>query len=898
MVISFRFLLLFSCLVVFIISCCYGQTSTTTITPPNSLYAPAFRTSIETVGCGVNADWFQTPCFNSRQYATQFYFPNNTKITQNGFLSLSAAQKTNSGGFNVYGGLDSNYILNILVPTGLPIGAIQTIVPAGVPTNVQGNWAVSVIDSAQTMVFFGSQHSAGAAVIVFSIDTNGNLTQSSTPVDLTGTGLTNLSCGYFNPSNGAVYLGGSNGVVVKVDSASLLATVVDTGGAVGGIQCITGSNGKMTFASDQGELIAVQGSTSGADTLLGSNTIPNEAFGGACGATATYTLFAGFSSGNIYQVSIPGVQVGSITTSPTTPTVLYSLSNLLPNGYYYASAMNQDRSAFYIASTQASLPLIYRVTETIYEFRLYSDRFDYNSAITNSRQNSLTNIYAAASINNNIIWGTQINQDQNYTSGQNLFAGGLFFMVSSSLSSLADTNYLLPNRSIPVGPSSAIGVAGSIADAEQFIQSPDLLVACGIGQYPGTAPNPVPPRGPITTYLRGSTAVGDKHGGNFVNNQTMAIRLVAIDELSQNYFAEDGSNTTFANSTNHLIYRSVPFFDSSLAPWTGTIEHSVMNWVLGSEYPYPVPPNIVVNKTNAFILPPSKRDLRTPQQVRRAQSFLNRQDKNAKLEKRLNIAGSSLPGYSAFNVNLQTFDTLFNPPVPVYFPYDPAHNGTYIYNTTTRTLQYTFTLNSWTFLQFPRSQPDVPTLRLNLALGFGSTGSNLAAVTTTLVPYYNITGSTFDDHIFAEKTTFQMGTCYWTLFLPQVAFNSPGGLIPTTYPTTYDNQTGIISVYLPNSQVTNINGQPKGPAQSYTFFVEYEYNPPPSFSDNTSHTPLYKQLIPLYVVVGFFCILCFCIVCIALTVGLIVGIVKYRRWKDKTVEDKFSKSEKMLGNDL
>jgi len=902
------FKLVAAILVLYVVAC-YGQNSTIS----SSVFAPSFRTSPITSTCGSDKYWFQTPCFTSRQYATSFYQPSsNTAITGSGFLSLVVVNKTNGNGPNIYAGLTTNYILNIQLPTSTPITTVQTITPNIASGGVVGNWTVSVMDTDQTIVLFGSSSRNGATIVKFIISDSGLLNQSAT----TNLAINNLASGYYNPSTKFFYFGGDAGALFKVDPNTLASSKVQFGSSnPGSIQCIIGSGNNMLSADSVGNIFATVSVAGAVDDFTGNLTIPSEGFGGACGSTTSYGIFVSLAKSIIYQISYPGVSIGGVTYSATNPTVAYSLSGLMPNGYFFTSAMNADSTAFYVASTQQNLPINARVSEIIYEFRLYPTRIDFSSAVNNPKQGSLTNIYSSASIGNTILWGTSINTaNTNFTQGVPYYSGMIVFMVSSSLGSLPVTNKLSPTYKIPNAPSNNIGQVGSIADTSQFIANGNLLVANGIGVYPqGSTPSPVAPRGPLTTYLRGSNTEGVLNGGDYLGNQTMAIQLLGIDEHSLNYFldAESDNENETVTTINPLVYRSVPFLSSADAPWSGSIVSPHISWVLGNDYPYPIPPSVSQVNGSVLVAPGSttKPATNTSTSTRSAIDYkINQAEyiqnfdtetaggQQGSRKRALNYAGASIPGYSQFGVDLYIYDSIKNLPGTIVYNYDPLRNLSVGYNTTSRTMAYTVSVTSWTFLQL---QKDLSSIRINLTLGFGSNSTELVSVTTESIPYNNISTSTYSNRTFMIRTTFQMNTCYWTLVLPQLATIYPGGLVPTTFPTTYNNQTGIVSIYLPTFATTSFFGQTKGVVQTYTFYVEYEYNPPPfNPGDLTSPTPTWKKLIPLYIVVGICVGLILCIVCIALIVGLVIGIIKFRRWRDKVIEDKLDKSEKMLGDNF
>jgi hypothetical protein len=454
----------------------------------------------------------------------------------------------------------------------------------------QTNLIYAISDGANYVAFL----SASGIVTKYPILSTGLLNPSAaTTVDTVLGTISTLSAIASLPT--VYFASGSN--VVSVDLSQMTATTAvdvntDLTSTVTNIVCGgLGSNGDILYASDNG-IIFGYSTTGGAP--INPPLVTTETFSGACAVKAsTYGVFVSSTSRKLYQVSFPGTN--------TAPAIQYTIENIgqspqVPG----AGATNADQSAFYFPTytkNGGGHP------DNIYEFALFPNQVDFYSVT----QPDVTDIFFV----NPVAFSPQYSNVVYI--GTN---GPLSNFYTFNLRSITYTNStrlrLYPDYSLPTNPTGPNGKVNAIGDQTQTATNGDLIIGDGLTTLGNqNTSGAIPGSGPVTAYFRGTQSDAPAHGGLANTDSGLSLKLVSLDEVTL-----PGSGVTLPNNGTTVLIRSIPFFNSDLAPWfiSQTIQPSGSSgpttgyqWSVGNtltinsaanQYNYMIPPYLsVVNNS-------------------------------------------------------------------------------------------------------------------------------------------------------------------------------------------------------------------------------------------------------------------------------------------------------------
>jgi len=206
-------------------------------------------------------------------------------------------------------------------------------------------------------------------------------------------------------------------------------------------------------------------------------------------------------------------------------------------------------------------------------------------------------------------------------------------------------------------------------------------------------------------------------------------------------------------------------------------------------------------------------------------------------------------------------------------------------NAETVSVQLVF--SNWAFLSKENG------LRFHFVIGAGSDGTATGDPVITEITGDNTTNPAGDNFVFFEVADIPIPNGIATVTLPQF------GILTTNRGSGFPTEPGTnFTAHLVNGNEIEISSIiPNFQQVIYTFTVSYTYIPPPVppkvFSSSSS-----LDLTPLWIVLGCVGGCCLLIIIIILIVAAIVGLVKYLRWREKTIENKFEKTERMMNEDL
>eukprot|EP01088_Endostelium_zonatum_P009319 TRINITY_DN22517_c0_g1_i1.p1 TRINITY_DN22517_c0_g1~~TRINITY_DN22517_c0_g1_i1.p1 ORF type:complete len:830 (+),score=171.48 TRINITY_DN22517_c0_g1_i1:55-2544(+) len=784
--------------------------------------------------CDSNARLRPTlPCFKGGN--GPFTFPSTT-------ISNSTVPKISS-----LLGMDIAGVRTLYVGNPNLIQVVRPNQPFGNSTTVTGVTIQNFTTSFTPNGPFVGSFSDGATYVAF-VNSAGLVAKFPMFADgtLNATGAVTLVTGITNPTTlvttalPIVVIAGSATVAV-VDIAALTVNVTAItlpNGQTGTINCgvaVSTDSTILYFSTSSGQVFSFNRVLG---VVINSIAITNDLFSRSCAARpGLYAVF--FSTiGNVYQVA-------------------YSTGNLANASYISAgvgiqgtaqivgvSATNADNSAVYVVTYTPGGSSLY--LDTIYEFRLYDETYDFSAVIQEDQASPLVfwdpttisplvgqSLYIGAS-------GSQIPRVYE------LFVPSTYNLTGNPNATLP--SHLVPDYSLPRNPTGPEGKLNSIGDVTRTLTNGDLIFANGVGLFPtvtNDTTSSIPSRGPIVTYIRGTQTEAPNHGGS-PNVNGISLKLVSLDEVS----------TTASGGIN--VVKTMPFYNTADAPWVRdssqnqyqngqTAGVTGITWTSGltntvdlaaNNYnylvpPYAVPVNGSIPRRNRV---PTKRSPQGPNQ--------------------------NTNGYVGMTVTLSTYSTNAT----------MAQVAGVNYNVSSRTFLYQFSIINYPF----RSNNF---LRLNIAVGLGidgntSLGATVLGANTTLaplIPGYVISTESAD----------------WTLLLPQSATVN-FQRITSPYNCSYDISQQIISAYLPFASANS--------TIQYLLALEYDYvSPPPISPDNQDGGG--PKLLPLWIVIGVVGGL----VIIAIIIAIIVIIVVYKVAGDKIkawiVDSQFDQTEGALRED-
>lgn len=788
--------------------------------------SPVFRVS-PYGQCGVSTLRTDAPCFaNSGNPIYDFY---NITTTAQQIKSIVVIPFQTATYY--YLGMNTNEIWVVARDSSNQFTYIQNV------TAPASNWAFGFTDTTNSYVAFVSQ-GTGSTVAKYQITVNGTLV---TPPSTVNAGVNNVqSVVYREPF---AWVAGGAGAIAKIDlngvNVSSTVNVATTIPTVGTIQCAavgSTSTPDILYASSAGVVFFYHTSTDTVDAT--SATVTGESFSTACGAKGnSYGIFFGASSGKLYQFNFPSG--ASTLSSPN-----FIIENVGVGKSSTSAITNTDQTGLYLFTytNTGSIP------DTIYEFYLSPSSVDFSSVIqpTSPDQDPYyRNVFATYLIGTTIYISTSI------ANFPRIYQFTIPSTLARATNSSKPSTLLYADYSLPENPTGPNGKTNSIADVGQTAGNGDLLLGNGVASVtvPANSSISIPSRGPVITYLRGTKSVPPARGGAANTDAALALRLVSLDEVSTPGVVVNGSAL-------YNLKRSMPFYSADIAPWYQKLAIKPDGTtVTGTQWEIGVTSNLADSAHQyAYLVPPY------PQVVNNSVSR----------PKSSRIANQFTSGYVSFLLQQEVF--LPNTTM--------IQLNNVMYNVTTRTFRYAFTINSWQFLSASNY------LRLNLILGIGPDGNGTVAV-------FNADGNGTTTNSQLTSYVIVADSAEWTLVLPQ-SLISNGAVVNVSAPTVYDPSTNVISVFIPYSVDPQNAG--KSGNQTYTLLLEYSYIAPPlpSASIQDGGGP---HLLPLWIVLG---VLGF-IVIVGIIIAIIVIIVVYRLvWKNQTeyeIRSTFDKTENALDRD-
>jgi len=565
-----------------------------------------------------------------------------------------------------------------------------------------------------------------------------------------------------------------------------------------------------------------------------------------------YALFVSTTTAPSRSTGPQSIYQYSYSRDTSIISVDYTVDNVGVSGQIPAPAVtNSDNSAMYFVMYTPGGSVDH--LDTIYEFRLRDDTFDFNSVtqedyVIDPRYSILLPFFQnptviSTLVNNSVYIGA--NPQGGVARFYELLVPATY---PADAANTTIVSHMVPDYTLPANPNGLGGKINSVADstADSF-GNQDIFFSNGVGSYP-TAPlntsTTFPARGATTTYIRGTQTEAPNHGGQ-INPNGISLKLISLDEVS-----------TFNGLT---LVKSLPILNSNEAPWSnnkdlyqfanGPNYATGTTWTIGitdsptvTQYIYPTTP--YARAVNGTVPDPPTKGKRYPYPG----------------------PNQYTEGYMSMGVTLTTYNT--NATSATIFPGNPSVT----YNISSRYLRYDFTVTNYPFLVTGNI------LRVQIAVGLGIDGNTSQGAlvygsnftTTPVFPGYILLTTTAD----------------WTLLLPQkVSVN--GNIFNAIYNCSYDPQTQIISAFLPYARNATL---------TYSLLLGYQYVAPPApvASNQDGGGP---KLLPLWIVIG----VVGGILCIAVIVAIIVIIIVYKvagdRIKEFLIDSELDKTKNALSED-
>eukprot|EP01089_Gocevia_fonbrunei_P002341 TRINITY_DN12322_c0_g1_i1.p1 TRINITY_DN12322_c0_g1~~TRINITY_DN12322_c0_g1_i1.p1 ORF type:complete len:624 (-),score=113.75 TRINITY_DN12322_c0_g1_i1:17-1888(-) len=604
---------------------------------------------------------------------------------------------------------------------------------------------------------------------------------------------------------------------------------------------ITPDGKYVIFSSTTGEIYKFNTET---NTVVSTLEFTGESFGGGCVRRKSgYGLFAGLSSGLLYQINFNGdlaltnpLKMGGLINGPNS-VIATAAADSNEDYAYFSSYKPANDTALFIPA----LPV--RNPEAIFEVVMTNTTWGVRSIVQDYNRDWTYFLCSAISLNGTLFVGSaglKSGRRLDTTISPETSAKVSFITISQNATTVPEVLYT-ENFSPVMYDTSATTWQESVGPI-------DIKVTNGV------------PATPLVAYIRG---IDEFLVPNDVSGIT--IKWVSIDEQST------AINETVGGTTRPKVIRSTPFLGPNDAPWLRTRASEGLapsiSWVVGNPEK-----GTTSNPMLPFYISGTTTSTRN----------VKRQFDPTKL-----LPKGTAVGYVEYDIEYITYDVNNEATQQIFTWSDYGASVNY----TGSMLEIRLTIVGWDFLDSQNQ------LKINLVVN-GNGLDRIRGIKTNQIENDG-TNKTVNlplgvDSFFHIYELTQSSTTKTRIVLPQVAlvpFIGDAGVPYQPIAANMRPRNGTQQIELVFPKSAGASG-----VQIYSYYIFYDYTPPIVTSSSSSADDV--NLLPLWIVIGVvggICVLCIIALLIAL---LVFGIIKYKRHKEKQVENVTKRSEHMLEDAL